>query len=184
MTATLTTPNRPPTVATGRGRAPGRHAKAWAWAGAAAGVAGIGMVVVSGAVSASEAALTDNTRVLGEIADKEVLVWAFQVLCSVAALGIAIFAGGLRRRLADQAPADSLLPFLAAAGLGAVAIMPLVGGGISTELFWSISRGASKTDPDTIGAHLAIFDTISTTCPSRGGSRSAPRRCGTTCPTS
>ena len=69
-------------------------------------------------------------------------------------------AAGLRRKLAAQAPADSLLPSVAAAGLWLVAAMLLVGGGISTELFWSLAQDANEVDPDTIGAHMAIFNTM------------------------
>jgi hypothetical protein len=118
------------------------------------------MIITSGAVVATEEALADNALVLQEVIDKEAFVWAFQALCSAAALGVAVFAAGLRRKLAAQAPADSLLPTLAASGLAAVAIMLLVGGGISTELFWSLSQDLGKADPDTIGAHLSIFNTM------------------------
>ncbi len=38
--------------------------------------------------------------------------------------------------------------------------MLLVGGGISTELFWSLAQDADKVDPDTIGAHMAVFNTM------------------------
>jgi hypothetical protein len=158
MTATVTTtaprvgaPDAPATRSAGRG---------WAWAGALAGVAGIGMTIASGSVSVTEDALADNVLVHEAVIDGEGAVWAFQVLCSATALGITVFAAGLRRKLAAQAPADSLLPALAAAGLGLVAAMLLVGGGISTELFWSLVQDADKVDPDTIGAHMAIFNTM------------------------
>jgi len=159
MTATLSTPAGATTLAP-RASAPGRTGRGWAWAGAAAGLAGIGMIITSGAVVATEDALADNALVLQEVIDKEAFVWAFQALCSAAALGVAVFAAGLRRKLAAQAPADSLLPTLAASGLAAVAILLLVGGGISTELFWSLSQDLGKADPDTIGAHLSIFNTM------------------------
>jgi len=160
MTATLTTPAGASDASAPRATTPGRTGRGWAWAGVAAGLAGIGMIVTSGAVVVTEDALADNTLVLQEVIDKEAFVWAFQVLCSAAALGVAVFAAGLRRKLAAQAPADSLLPTLAASGLAAVAIMLLVGGGISTELFWSLSQDLGKADADTIGAHLAIFNTM------------------------
>ncbi|MGV3758859.1 MAG: hypothetical protein ACO1PW_04850 [Actinomycetota bacterium] len=159
MTAT-TIPTGAPVAPTLRAATAPRHGRGWAWAGVAAGVAGIGMIVTSGAVVATEDALADNAVVLQEVIDKEAFVWAFQVLCSAAALGVAVFAAGLRRKLAAQAPADSLLPTLAASGLAAVALMLLVGGGISTELFFSLLQDYGKADPDTVGAHLAIFNTM------------------------
>ena len=158
MTAVVAPAARTVDRTAGTARADGRG---WAWAGALAGVAGIGMIMASGAVSVTEEALADNTLVHEAVLDGEGAVWAFQVLCSAAALGVTVFAAGLRRKLAAQAPADSLLPSLAAAGLALVAAMLLVGGGISTELFWSLLQDQDKVDPDTIGAHMAIYNTMS-----------------------
>lgn len=160
MTATVTTHPAGAAAPTTRATATGHNGRGWAWAGAAAGVAGIGMIISSGGVGVSEDAMADNALVLQEIIDKDAFVWAFQVLCSAAALGVAVFAAGLRRKLAAQAPADSLLPTLAASGLAAVAIMLLVGGGISTELFWSLLQDYGKADPDTVAANLGIFNTM------------------------
>jgi len=163
MITTLSSPIDEPDAPAHRARrsADAAHGRGWAWAGALAGIAAIGMIVVTGGVAVTEEALADNALVLDEVIDADGYVWAFQVLCSAAALGVVIFAAGLRRKLAAQAPADSLLPALAAAGLASVAMMLLVGGGISTELFWSLVQDAGKADPDTIGAHLAIFNTMS-----------------------
>jgi hypothetical protein len=141
-------------------RTPRATGRGWARAGAVAGLAGIGMILASGSVSVTEEALADNAFVHEAVIDGDGAVWAFQVLCSAAALGATVFAAGLRRKLAAQAPADSLLPSLAAAGLWLVAAMLLVGGGISTELFWSLAQDASDVDADTIGAHMAIFNTM------------------------
>ena len=132
----------------------------WAWAGAAAGLVAFVAFMTSGALSPTEDALASNEEVLAHVIDKEAIVWVFQVCCSVAALGTAVFAAGLRRRLAAQAPVQSLLPTLAAAGLGSVALMLLVGGGISTELFWQLLQDAGESDADTIAANLAIFNTM------------------------
>lgn len=142
---------RTSTRTTGRG---------WAWAGALAGLAGIGMTVASTSLGVPEEAYADNARVLLEVIDDELAVWAFQVLCTVGAIAALVFAAGLRRKLAAQAPADSLLPTLAAAGVGTVAVMLLIGGGISTEMIWSLSQDVQDLDPDTTAAHLAIFDTM------------------------
>ena len=75
------------------------------------------------------------------------------------ALLVVVFGLGLRRRLAGQTPAGSILADLAAAGMLLVAALTLVGGGISTEMFHSL-RHPDEIDPDTIGAHLAIFNTM------------------------
>ncbi len=159
MTAVLDTPTTGTRAAT-RPAATAEGRRAWAWAGALTGLAGVAMTVVTGSVTVTEEAMADNAVVLEQIIDKDAFVWAFQVACSLGALGAAVFAAGLRRRLAVQAPADSLLPSLAAAGMAAVAIMLLVGGGISTELFWSLTRSTSEVDPDTVAANLGIFNTM------------------------
>jgi hypothetical protein len=75
------------------------------------------------------------------------------------ALLLVIFAVGLRRRLAGQEPAGSLVPDLAGLGLILMAIMTLVGTGISTEMFHAL-RHTDEVDPDTISAHLAIYNTM------------------------
>src|SRR3546814_18645272 len=38
--------------------------------------------------------------------------------------------------------------------------MLLVGGGISTELFWALMQESGEADPDTIVANLGIFNTM------------------------
>jgi hypothetical protein len=133
----------------------------WARAGALAGLtATIAFLISGGMAPGDDALMADNALFVKEIIDTDAIVWAFQVLTVVAAAGIAVFAAGLRRKLAAQAPADSLLPSLAAAGLGSVAVVLLVGGGISTELFWHLLQDYRKSDPDTIAANLAVFNTI------------------------
>jgi hypothetical protein len=150
-----------PPAATATTTRPVPAGKGWARAGALGGLAALVMLLTSSGIAPNDEALfADNALLAQEIIDKEMIVWLFQVLCTTAALGIVVFAAGLRRKLAAQAPADSLLPSLAAAGLGSVAIMLLVGGGISTELFWSLSQDFGDADPDTIVANLAIFNTM------------------------
>src|SRR3546814_940516 len=111
-------------------------------------------------VCSSDLLFADNALLAEEVLDGEMLVWLWQVLSTAAALGVAVFAAGLRRRLASQAPADSLVPTLAAAGLASVAVMLLVGGGISTELFWALMQESGEADPDPIVANLGIFNTM------------------------
>lgn len=158
MTTTLTTEPGPqpdaPTDATSTGRG-------WAWAGAAAGaIAFVAFMTSSSMAPGDDALMADNALLAEHVIDKEAIVWTFQVCCSVAALGVAIFAAGLRRKLAEQAPAGSLLPTLAGAGLASVAIMLLAGGGISTELFWQLGQDLGKADADTIASNLGIFNTL------------------------
>lgn len=137
-----------------------RRSRGWAWAGLAAGILGLAVFIVpSGALVVDSDQLIDNAQVLAELDGKQNWVWAFQTGTFAVAVLAVIFGVGLRRRLAGQAPAGSLLPDLAALGLALVAALSLVGGGISTEMFHSL-RHADEVDPDTIGAHLALFNTM------------------------
>ena len=143
----------PPTTTDGAG---------WAWSGVAAGVCGLATFVLAPMVVSewSDELMSDNSLLATELADSEAIVWATQVLTSLTALLLVVFAAGLRRRLAAQEPVGSLLPTVAFSGALLTAAMSLAGGGISTELFWSLTQDVGATDPDNLGAHLAIFNTI------------------------
>lgn len=132
----------------------------WAAAGWLAGVLAIVVfVVITGNLFVPTDALVDNQLVLDELDGTRGWVWAFQTGSVAIALLVAVFGLGLRRRLAGQTPAGSLLPDLAAAGMLLVSALTLVGGGISTEMFHAL-RNADEVDPDTVAAQLAIFNTM------------------------
>lgn len=134
--------------------------RGWAWTGLGAGLGGLFIfIVITGALVVDTDLLRDNALVLAELDGKQGWVWAFQTTSFAVAILTAIFGVGLRRRLAGQAPAGSLLPELSALGLALVAALTLVGGGISTEMFHSL-RNADQVDPDTVGAQQAIFNTL------------------------
>jgi len=133
--------------------------RAWANSGALAGVAGAVAIVASAALATTEDAIADSALVVAEIQDKAAWVWAFQVATSVAALGLAVFGVGLRRRLDEQEPVGSLSSNLAMVGLLLAAGLSLVGGGISTQLFWWLQE-PDKVDPDTVVADLEIYATF------------------------
>jgi hypothetical protein len=139
---------------------PASPRRAWARAGILAGLAGLAGFFASGALTdVPDSALADNAEYLPLIADKGASVWLFQVLMSVAALGLAVFGAGLRRRLDEQEPVGSLAPTLALVGLLLAAGLCLVGGGISTELYWQLEH-ASETDPDTVLSNVGILNTM------------------------
>ena len=145
------------TAATGPSRRAGRG---WAWAGLAAGLGGFAVFLgPATALVVPTDAYADNADVLAELAGEQGWVWGFQTGTTALAVLAVIFGVGLRRRLAGQEPAGSLLPDLSALGLVLVAALLLVGGGISTEMFHSL-RNADELDPDTMGSHLAIFNTM------------------------
>ncbi|SEO91976.1 hypothetical protein [Trujillonella endophytica] len=134
--------------------------RAWAWTGLAGAVVGLaGLMVTGNTYDASTGVVSDNDALLAAVTDSAGLVWAQQVVCAVVAACFLVFAAGLRRALARQEPAGSLVPGLAAAGVVVTAAAVLVGGGISTELYWALA-GDQPFDPDTVGAHLALYNTL------------------------
>jgi hypothetical protein len=134
--------------------------KGWARAGL---LSGIGALVYfigpASMLSPSTDSLADNAEVLAELDGKAPWVWAFQTSGVALAVLLVIFAVGLRRRLAGQEPAGSLVPDLAALGLILMSVMTLVGTGISTEMFHAL-RNADEVDPDTVASQLAIYNTM------------------------
>lgn len=133
---------------------------AWAWAGAAGGLTGlVGLMLTGNLYDASTGAVEDNDALAAAVADSGSLVWAQQVVTAVVAGCLAVFAVGLRRHLARQQPAGSLVPGVAAAGVALTAAAVFVGGGLSTEFFWALT-GDQPFDADTIGAHVTVHNTL------------------------
>ncbi len=161
MTATHPTPVPPPAPAQAPPFVPpSRTGRGWAWAGLAGAVVGVpGLMVTGGTYDASTGVVSDNPALLQAVTGSVGLVWAQQVVCAVVAACFLVFAAGLRRALARQEPADSLVPGVAAAGVVVTAAAVLVGGGICTELYWALA-GDQPFDPDTVGAHLALYNTL------------------------
>lgn len=94
------------------------HGRGWALAGAVGGLTGlVGLFVTVAATDADTALFADNARYVGSLAGNEAYVWAYQIVTSLAAGCLAVFAAGLRRRLAAREPAGGLLPDVAAVGL-------------------------------------------------------------------
>jgi len=132
-----------------------RPRRGWAYAGLLGGIGSLLFFLgPASMLSPSRDSYSDNAKVLAELEGKAGWVWAFQTGGVALALLLVVFAVGLRRRLAGQEPAGSLVPDLAGLGLVLMAIMTLVGTGISTEMFHAL-RHTDEVDPDTISAHLA-----------------------------
>lgn len=138
---------------------PAPDRRRWALVGAATGLlSAIALFGVS-ILPIDDADLADNAQVLSKVADVEVRIWIFQTSSVLIALGLVVFGAGLHRLLRRGVPADSLLPTVAFSGTVLTATMVLVGGGISTELFWSLVHD-TEIDPDTVASHLAVFNTM------------------------
>ncbi|MFC0504063.1 hypothetical protein [Micromonospora costi] len=134
--------------------------RAWALAGAVGGLGGlVGLFVTVAATEADRALFVDNARYIASLDGNEGWVWAYQIVTSLAAGCLAVFAAGLRRRLAGREPAGSLVPDLAAVGLLLTAALLLVGGGVATELYFSLLH-VDETDPDTVAGLAAGYNTF------------------------
>jgi hypothetical protein len=137
------------------------HRSGWAWAGVGAGLCGIALFMLAPSIAdVPDAIYADNALLAAELDGGAPIVWAMQVLTGLAAVLLVVFGAGLRRRLAEHEPVGSLLPTIAFSGLLLTAALNLVGGGISTELFWSLTREVGETDPDTVISALTIFNTL------------------------
>jgi hypothetical protein len=138
-----------------------RNHRGWALTGAAGGLVGLlGIVIGSGLTGEVGKDIKDNTQMVAAIVAHRDLVWLYQSTCAIAAVCLIVFAAGLHRHLAVQEPAGSLVPTVAAAGIGLVAVATLVGAGTCTELYWALQR-PDEWDPDSIAAMVEVFNTIS-----------------------
>jgi len=156
MNTTLTAPHRYDLEVTDVPR----KRRGWAYAGLLGGIGSfLFFLGPASMLSPSTDSYADNADVLAELEGKAGWVWAFQTIGVALSILLVIFALGLRRRLAGQEPAGSLVPDLAGLGLILMAIMTLVGTGISTEMFHAL-RHTDEVDPDTVSSHLAIYNTL------------------------
>lgn len=69
------------------------HGRGWALAGAVGGLTGlVGLFVTVAATDADTALFADNARYVGSLAGNEAYVWAYQIVTSLAAGCLAVFA--------------------------------------------------------------------------------------------
>ncbi|WP_433215507.1 hypothetical protein ACQP00_05985 [Dactylosporangium sp. CS-047395] len=137
-----------------------KNERLWALAGVLGGLVGfVGLFVGSGFSGDVGDGIKDNALVVDAVAEQRGYVWLTQVACFVAASLLVVFAAGLKRHLARQEPAGSLVPPVAGAGVGLVAVLLLVGGGMCTELYWALGE-AGKWDPDTIAGLVEVYNTL------------------------
>lgn len=133
---------------------PTRSRRWWAWAGVGAGLAGIVSIGASMQVDAvyAEGVEGNPTAVVARLAEQTAPILVFHTATLVGLLLLVVFAAGLRRRLAGQLPSRSLLPDVAAAGLGLVAVAQLMGSGLTTEFVFGVN------DPDAhVVPEAAVF---------------------------
>jgi hypothetical protein len=137
-----------------------RTGRGWTLAGAAGGLVGlVGLFAGTSLTADVGDGINDNALVVAAVAGQRGYVWSTQVVCFAVAALLLVFAAGLRRHLAAQEPAGSLVPAVAAGGVGLVAVLLVVGGGICTELYWALGE-PQRWDPDTIAGLVEVYNTL------------------------
>ncbi|HET6969474.1 MAG TPA: hypothetical protein VFI44_14405 [Ornithinibacter sp.] len=121
--------------------------RAWAWTGVAAGIAGTVGIGASMQIDAVYAA-SSAQDVVDRLSDQVPAILVFHTATMLAVVLLLVFAAGLRRRLADQLPSRSLLPDVAAAGLGLVAVAGLLGSGLTTEFVFAVVEPEARLVPE------------------------------------
>lgn len=119
----------------------------WAWSGVAAGIAGTVGIAASMQIDAVYAA-GDAEAVVDRLSDQVPAILAFHTATMLTVVLLLVFAAGLRRRLADQLPSRSLLPDVAAGGLGLVAVAGLLGSGLTTEFVFAVMEPEAGLVPE------------------------------------
>ena len=147
---TTTSSNRPTTVGaadpvearTTTRPADGAPGRGWALAGVGAGVAGLAGIVASMQVDAvyNPASEGDAVKIVDRLAEQVPQILVFHTATMIAVALTVVFAAGLQRRLRAQAPAHSLLPTVAASGLGLVTVAGLMGAGLTTEFVFGVAN--------------------------------------------
>lgn len=138
-----------------------RPGRAWAAAGVLAGVAGFAAMELESRFAPDDPAANVDSAVLvdGYVALGPERLAVVLALFVVAAFAVVIFGAGLRRALAAQCPAGSLVPDVAAAGTLLVAALCFVGSGPTTEVFFSLLH-AEESDPDITASLVRTMDTL------------------------
>jgi hypothetical protein len=142
-------------------RAVRRPGRGWAAAGVLAGVAGFAAMEVATRLSPTDVAAYADAGLLinGYVGHGPGMIAAVLALFVVAAFAVVVFGAGLRRVLAAQCPAGSLVPDVAWAGTLLVAALCLVGSGPATEVFFSLLH-AAESDADVTASLVRMMDTL------------------------
>lgn len=146
QSSTTTTPTSAPRS--------GPSDRGWVLAGLGAGVLGIAGAISSGMVDAvydpdlsgDAAAITDR------LSEQVPQILAFHTTTMLSCVLVVLFAVGLHRQLVRRTGPDSLVPGVAVAGLGLVAVAQLLGAGLTTEFVFALAQ-----DPDLVVPENAVF---------------------------
>lgn len=128
--------------------------RGWALAGIGAGIAGLVSIQASLGLSVDwERSAGDADAMVADLAGKIPTMVLFHTSTLIAMVLVTVFAAGLARRLAQQAPAGSLLPSVASGGLLLVAVAALLGTGLDTQFMFGFA------EPDKMVTESGAFYT-------------------------
>jgi hypothetical protein len=129
---------------------PARRSRLWAVTGAAAGLAGLVGIQASMTIDAvyDERIAGQPDRIVERLGELTANILVFHTATMLAVVLMIVFAAGLRRRLAEQGPAGSLLPDVAAGGLGLVSVAGLLGSGLTTEFIFGVAEPDGRLVPE------------------------------------
>lgn len=146
MSSSTLSPTRPAEAATVT-----RTPRAWAATGIAAGLAAIVGIAASMQIDAvyDPAAEGDPEAIVTRLGELVPQILVFHTATMLSTVLLVVFAAGLRRRLADQLPTRSILPDVAAGGLGLVAVAGLLGSGLTTEFVFAVADPSIPLVPET-----------------------------------
>jgi hypothetical protein len=144
----------PSTTSVGPGVAGTPPGRGWVLAGLGAGVLGIVGAVASGMVDAvyDPDVPDDPSRVVDRLSEQVPQILVFHTATMLSCVLLVLFAVGLHRQLRGRTAPDSLVPGVAVAGLGLVAVAQLLGAGLTTEFAFALAE-----DPDLVLPASAAF---------------------------
>lgn len=126
--------------------------RGWALAGIGAGLAGLVSIQASTAFGANwEQTAGDAEAIVADLSGRMATQLLFHTATMIMTVLVVVFAAGLSRRLAQQAPAGSLLPSVASGGLLLVAVAGLLGAGLDTQFLFGLG------DPDLMVPESGAF---------------------------
>jgi hypothetical protein len=147
----MSTAVQPSTTSAGPGAAAGPVGRGWVLAGTGAGVLGIVGAITSGMVDAvyDPDAAGDAEAITDKLATQVPEIIAFHTATMLSCVLLVLFAAGLHRQLLARTRPDSLVPGVAVAGLGLVAVAQLIGAGLTTEFAFALTEDAGLVLPES-----------------------------------
>ena len=126
----------------------------WILAGIGAGVTGIVGGIAGSMVNAvyDPDLSGDAAGITDRLSDQVPQILVFHTATMISCVLLVLFAAGLHRQLVRRTGPDSLVPGVAVAGLGLVAVAQLIGAGLTTEFAFALAQ-----DPDLVVPEVAVF---------------------------